>query len=292
MGHMGHMRIRSCGSQVRTLSIAFAASLFLAAVSHGQAMAGGQQATPTYSGAESLQTQLHMLTDVQRQGGAQDPQEVNAYKAFYKADEPAKKIQLGNNFLQRFPKSALAEPVEVGLLQVYYEKQDWTNVYATADSALALKPDDVYVLTTVGWAIPHVYHPDDSDADQLLSKAETYSKHALQVIPTMSKPSYMTDAQFAAMKTQSTIQAHSALGLVYFRRDEFENSAKELQQSTPATANPDATDLYVLGIDLENLKRFADAADAYTRCGEIAGALQDRCKQSADGAKKQVAQSK
>lgn len=286
------MRFPFLGFAVRMLSVAFASSLVLAAVSQAQMQSGGQQAGPIVSGTDQMQTELHMLTDVQRQGGAQDPQEVNAYKAFYKADEPAKKIQLGNSFLQKYPKSALAEPVDVGLLNVYYAKQDWTNVYASADSALALKPDDVYVLTTVGWLIPHVYHPDDSDADQQLDKAEKYSKHAIGVIPTMPKPSYMTDAQFAAMKAQWALQAHSALGLVYFRREDYENSAKELQQSSPSTANPDATDLYVLGVDLENLKRYADAADAYSRCAQIAGSLQDRCKQSADQMKKQVQQSK
>lgn len=286
------MRLSFSGSAAGTLSIAFAASLVLAGVSHAQAMAGGQQATPMVSATDEMQTELHMLTDVQRQGGAQDPQEVNAYKAFYRANEPAKKIQLGDSFLQKYPKSALDEPVDVGLLNAYYERQDWKDVYATADRALALKPDDVYVLTTVGWAIPHFYHPDDSDADQLLDKAEAYAKHALEVIPSMPKPSYMSDAQFAAMKTQSALQAHSALGLVYFRREDYDGSVKELQQSTPSTANPDPADLYVLGVDFENLKRFADAADAYSRCGQVAGPLQDNCKQSADAAKKQIPQSK
>ena len=287
------MRPLFLGVAVRMFSIAFAASFALAAVCHAQmAVAGGQQATPVNAGVDSLQTELHMLTDVQKQGGAQDPAEVNAYKAFYKANEPAKKIELGNSFLQKYPKSALDEPVDVGLLSVYYAKQDWKNVYSTADNALALKPDDLYVLTTVGWVIPHVSQPSDADADQLLDKAETYAKHAIEIMPTMSKPSYMNDAQFAELKTQSAIQAHSALGLVYFRRGDYDNSAKELQQSTPSTANPDPADLYVLGIDFQNLNRFADAADAYNRCGQIAGALQDRCKQSADAAKKQIPQLK
>jgi tetratricopeptide (TPR) repeat protein len=279
-------------SAVRALSIAFSVSLVLASVSHAQGTSGGQQAGPMVSGTDQMQTELHMLTDVQRQGGAQDPQEVNAYKAFYKADEPAKKIELGTRFLQKYPKSALDEPVDVGLLNVYYEKQDWKDVYATADSALALKPDDIYVLTTVSWLIPHVYHPDDADGGQQLNKAEAYAKHAIEILPTMAKPSYMSDAQFAEMKTQSALQAHSALGLVYFRREDYENSTKELQQSTPSTAHPDATDLYVLGVDYENLNRFAAAADAYNRCSQVAGALQDRCKQSADAAKKQIPQSK
>ena len=180
----------------------------------------------------------------------------------------------------------MAEAVDAGLTNVYYEKQDWKNSYAFADSALALKSDDVDVLTNVGWVIPHVFQADAPDADSQLDKAETYEKHALEVLPTLPKPSGLTDAQFAALKTQKSLQAHSALGLVYFRREDYDNSAKELQKSVQDNANPDQTDLYVLGIDLKNLKHYAEAADAFTRCSKLGGNLQDRCSQGADESKK------
>jgi len=257
---------------------------------NGMVVGGGAQPGNAQE-IDSHQTDLRLYTDVQRQTN-ENPEETAAYKAFYNADEPAKKIQMGKAFLQKYPKSYLDEPVEVGLLNAYYANQDWKDVYSTADSALALKPDDVYVLTTVGWIIPHVYQPDDPDAGKLLDTAEQYSKYAIDVIPKMVKPPHTSDEQFAAMKAQSAMRAHSALGLVYFRRNDFENSAKELEQSTPSTATPDQTDLYVLGVDYDNLKRFADAANAYDRCGQIAGFLQDHCKQSAAAAKAQVSQSK
>jgi tetratricopeptide (TPR) repeat protein len=171
-------------------------------------------------------------------------------------------------------------------MNVYYAKQDWKNVYACADSALALKPDDVDVLTTVGWVIPHFFHPDDPDADSQLDKAEKLEKHAIEVMPAMPKPSSLSDAQFAALKTQKTIQAHSALGLVYFRREDYDNSVKELQQSTKNNPNPDQTDLFVLGVDQQSLKHYAEAVDAFNQCAQIAGGMQDRCKQGADEAKK------
>ena len=281
------MRLSSMEIAVRALAVSFASTLVVAAVSQAQM---GQQATPVVSGTDSMQTELHMLTDVQTQKA--DPQEVNAYKAFYKADEPAKKIQLGNSFLQKYPKSPLAEPVDVGLMNVYYAKQDWKNFYSCADSALELKSDDVDVLTMVGWVIPHFYDPNDADADSQLDKAEKLEKHAIEVIPTLHKPSNLSDVQFAALKTQKTVQAHSALGLVYFRRENYDNSAKELQQSTKNNPNPDQTDLFVLGIDLQSLKRYSEAVDAFNQCGQIAGGTQDRCKQSADAVKKQVGQAK
>ena len=237
------------------------------------------------------EAELHAYTDVQRQNN-ENPDEEKAYKDFYKADEPAKKITLGNAFLKKYPKSVYDEMVEVGLMNAYYSNKDWKNVYSTADSALALKPDDVYVLTTVGWIIPHVYDPNDPEAPKLLDTAEQYSKYAIDVIPKMPKPAHMNDAQFADMKDKSTRQAHSALGLVYFRRGSYDLSVKELQEATAGLATPDQTDLFVLGIDLQNLNRFADAADAFSRCGQISGPFQDRCKQSADAANKQAPQSK
>jgi tetratricopeptide (TPR) repeat protein len=275
---------------VRSLSVLCGAVLALAISSHaqnGMVIGGGAQPGNAQE-IDSHQADLHMYTDVQRQT-TENPAETAAYKAFYNADEPAKKIQMGNAFLQKYPKSYLDEPVNVGLLNAYYANQDWKNVYAAADRALTLNPEDVYVLTTVGWLIPHVYQPSDPDAGKLLDTAEQYSKLAVTLIPKMEKPPHTSADQFAAMKAQSAMRAHSALGLVYFRRGDFEDSIKELQQSTPSTASPDATDLYVLGVDFQNLNRFAEAADAYGRCGEIAGPMQAPCKQNAEAAKSDAA---
>lgn len=215
-----------------------------------------------------------------------------AYKVFLKQQEPAKKIQLGTDFVQRYPKSPLAERVDVGMMDVYRAQQDWKDVYQWADNALALQPDDVDVLTTVGWTIPHVYSPDDPNADHDLNKAETYAKHALDVMAKMPKPPDLTDAQFEAAKAKRTFQAHSALGLVYFRREDYADSAKELELSTKGNPAQDATDLFVLGVDLQNLNRYREAEDAFGGCSQIAGPLQNQCKQSAVTAKAQAMQSK
>jgi tetratricopeptide (TPR) repeat protein len=252
-------------------------------------------ATPIQSSTDMQQTEMHELTDVQKQPGVTvDAKEQKAYDAFYHAtsEYPDKKILLGNSFLEKYPKSIFAEAVEAGLTNAYYTKEDWKDFYAAADKALAIKPDDVDVLASVGWVIPHFYNPHDDNADEQLNKAETCEKHAIEVMATMPKPASLTDTQFAAAKAQKASQAHSALGLVYFRREDYANSVTELQQVVQNNANPDQTDLFVLGMDLQNLDKFSDAADVFERCGQIAGNLQDRCKQNADMAKKQVAQPK
>jgi tetratricopeptide (TPR) repeat protein len=221
-----------------------------------------------------------------------DKDEVAAYQKFSKAEEASKKIELGSKFLQKYPKSALAERVNAGLMNVYRAQQDWKDSYRCADSALALDPDDVDVLTTVGWTIPHLYNPSDPDADQELNTAETYAKHAIEVLAKLPKPAGLTDEQFAAAKTRRTFQAHSALGLVYFRREDYEHSASELEQSTTGNPIQDPTDLFVLGVDLQNLNRHSEAAAAFRGCSQVAGVLQNQCKQNADLAQAQVDQAK
>ena len=289
------MKISLSRYALRTLFTLNAVMIFVAVPCHAQGMGGGQQAVPRSTSTDVQQTELHMLTDVQRQPGVKiDPKEQAAYDTFFHVNSelPDKKIQLGNAFLAKYPTSIFAEAVDAGLVDAYYAKQDWPDFYATADKALALKPDDVDVLTTVGWVIPHVYNPHDDNAQEQLNKAETCEKHAIEVMGTMPKPAGLTDKQFAASKAQKAIQAHSALGLVYFRREDYANSASELQQSMVNNPSPDQTDLYVLGIDLQNLNRFGEAADAFGHCAQATGNLQDRCRQSADEAKRQAAQPK
>jgi tetratricopeptide (TPR) repeat protein len=219
-----------------------------------------------------------------------DPEEEAAYKAFYESNpqDADTRIKLGEAFIAKYPMSRYAESVYSGLTHAYYAKQDWKNFYANGDKALALNPNDPSVLVILGWVIPHSLNANDPNAMSDLEKAEKYEKHAIEVVGTMTKPANMTDEQFTQTKAMLLSQAHSGLGLVYFRRHESEDSVRELEQATQGSANPDPTDLFVLGLDLQNLNRYGEAADAFNRCGQISGALQDRCKQSADAAKKQA----
>ncbi len=220
-----------------------------------------------------------------------DPKEEAGYKAFFETPEqdPAKRIELGQDFLQKYSGSRYAEAVYSGLVRAYYAKQDWPNFFASGDKALALKADDVDILAMVGWVIPHLLDPHDPDAGQKLDKAETFEKRALVALASMPKSPDMTDEQFARYKTEKSAEAHSGLGLVYFRRADFEAAAKELTLATQAVANPDPTDLYALGASLYNLKRFSEAAGAFTKCAESPTGLQAVCKQQAEDAKKHAA---
>jgi tetratricopeptide (TPR) repeat protein len=284
-----NFRFKSLGTRI--LIFALAASAGFAAVCRAQGTNPNLQVDKEAQDDQNRQLKERTMTTPPP---AVDPQEEAAYKAFFDAgpQAPDTRIQLGNDFLQKYPASRYDESVYAGLVQAYYSKQDWKNFYADADKALALNADDIGVLTMVGWVIPHVINPDDPDAQKNLDKAETYEKRAIELIGAMPKPANLTDDQFSQSKASALSQAHSGLGLVYFRRQRLEDSVSELKQATESAASPDQTDYYVLGYDLQSLKRFPESADAFNRCSQITGGLQDRCKQAADNARKQAAQPK
>ncbi len=292
------MKSRSVFIAMPILALAILAQLGLARASQAQGTNPNKVVDQ-----ETQQDQNQQLKQKTLQNGDQpqtppapkvDPAEEAAYKAFFEAGAsvPDTRIQLGNDFLAKYPTSRYAESVYSGIVQAYYSKQDWKNFYATADKGIAAYPDDVTMLAMVGWVIPHVFDPNSADASSNLDKAEKYEKHAIEVIGAMVKPAGLTDDQFAQSKSTVLSEAHSGLGLVYFRRGRWADSASELQQATQASASPDQTDYFVIGVDFDRQSKFPEALEAYTKCGQIMGSLQDRCKQSADTDKKQAAQSK
>jgi tetratricopeptide (TPR) repeat protein len=220
-----------------------------------------------------------------------DPDEEAAYKAFAdtKPEDADKRIQLGEKYVDKYPSGKYDAQVYQGLTTAEYSKQNLPKMYVDADKALALNPDDVTVLVLVGWVIPHNFDPNDLSAESRLDKGEKYEKHALEVLATLPKPANLTDEQFAKVKAQGESQAHSGLGLIYFRRQDYELSIAELKKSTADPANQDATDYYVMGVELTRLKRFSESADAFQKCAAMPGGLQDRCKQMGTDAKKQAA---
>lgn len=257
-----------------SVAVVLACILVVASVARGQGEGVANQ-TQMGSTGGGMTDQLYFgnfEAQVQRDQAA-------AYSAFLKEPDPVKKVQLGTGFLQKYPKSPLVERIDAGLVDAYRAQQDWPDAYRSADRALALQPDDVDVLATVGWTIPHVYSPSDPNPDQELDKAEAYAKHAIEILSKIPKPAGMTDAQFAYAKARRTFQAHSALGLIDFRRQDYDVSARELGLATSGNPMPDQTDLYVLGVDFQNLNRPADANDAFSRCAQIPGALQEQCEQ-------------
>jgi len=222
-----------------------------------------------------------------------DPAEEAAYKVFFNLKQSDDKavVKSGEDFAEKYPNSKYREGVYSKLAQAYYLEQNYAKMYADGDKVLEIDPDNVDILVLEGWVIPHNSpNPDDLDAQKKLDRAAQYEKHALELIPKIPKPAQMTDADFAKSRDSLTSQAHSGLGLVYFRKGQLEESVAELKQATENSAIADAIDFYVLGVEQRQLKKYDDAMDSFDKCAKTPGSpVADRCNQQKDATKKLAA---
>lgn len=283
-----------------THNLAFAvAAAFLSAVLFFPSVANGQGGTspagPVNNSVTSMdgrQAQTDMTEKYLRQELG-DPKEEAAYQAFHKADEDGdKKIHLGISFLAKYPSDRYTAAVYEELSQTYYDRKDLPSFYIYSEKGLSLFPDDVHLLALSGWVIPRAFDANAPNADKNLDKAEVYEKHALDLLDKMQKPAALTDDRFTQFKTGELAVAHSGLGLVYFRREQYDASAKELITATQYEAPPDPTDYFILGADLENLSKYKEAADAFNRCAQTAGSMQGQCQKYAGDASQRAADAK
>lgn len=272
------MKLSKLSPKIGVIALATSAALFGAAVIQAQ---GNGQAAPSLKDNGQGGNSAQGGKNTQGRGPAIDPAEEAGIKAFNAATTDDAKIQAGEDFEQKFPNSRYIEGIQGTLVTLYYGKQDWAKFYPEADKALAKDPNNVPVLTLVGWVIPRVFDPKDPSEPAKLDKAEQDEKHALELISTMQKPATLTDDQFNQAKASAASQAHSGLGMTYFRKNDFQDSSKELEAATTETSDVDPADLYILGMDYQKLNRNSDAAAAYTKCAAIPGGLQDTCKKSA-----------
>jgi tetratricopeptide (TPR) repeat protein len=258
-GRRKRMTLRSIRNGIGIFAATLAAALTLSTVSYAQR--GGRGGPP---------------------GEASVSPEEAYYNSWNHERDPQKKAKLGEQFVRTYPTSRHDQEVYDQLVLAYDAKQDWSNFYAASDKAIAQYPDDVTVLALTGWVIPHLYSADDPDADKKLDKAEVYDKHALEVIPKLVKAPDAKQEEFVSIQKAMLTMAYSGLGLVYFRKTNYQDSVKELQQATQTASTPDPIDFYALGAGLEHLSRYSEAADAYQKCSQIPGNLQTPCKDSAE----------
>src|SRR5260370_11477068 len=157
------------------------------------------------------------------------------------------------------------------------------------EKEISLAPNDVSTLALLAQTLPRAWKSSASDAMQVLAKAEQYSKQAIEIAPTLTKPEGMTDEAFASARNQALAMAHSGLGLVYVRRGKNAAAIPELEQAIKVDPNPDPVNYYLLGMANKATSHFDDAIAVFNKCAAMTGPLQGTCKVQAEDAKKQGA---
>ena len=257
----------------------------------GQGQGQPQQQQPPRQPGTPGQAAPAQPTPAQPAAPPVNPEEEAAYKAFFdlKETEVDLKIQRGEEFLKKFPESRYRDSVYSTLLSAYVWVQQPDKVLATGEKALQLNPDNLTVLATMGRVLPRLTRSADLDAEQKLEKAEKYSKHAIELLGNIQKPDNLTEEDFTKAKNEMLAMCHSGLGFTYIHRQRYPDSVTALEQATTLIPDADPSDFFLLGVAYQETKRFSDAVKAFGRCSEETWALQERCKQSMEQAKKLAA---
>jgi len=202
------------------------------------------------------------------------------------AIDQAKRIELGEAFLQKYPNSRYRSPVYGTLVMAYVQSGQVQKMEEVADKEIALNPNDVQVLAVVGQTLPRAMNSKTPEPEKVLTKAEQYDRKAIELTPTLPKPASVSDEAFSAVKNQTLGMAHGGLGLVYIRRGKFSEAIPELNQAVTIDPTPDPVNYYLLGMANVKTSHFDDSVAAYNKCAAIAGTMQETCKKGAEEAKK------
>jgi tetratricopeptide (TPR) repeat protein len=174
------------------------------------------------------------------------------------------------------------------LVSGYLAKQEVPKMIDAGEKEIALNPNDTPILGLMGQTLARTLNPKAPDALAQLNKAELYSKRAIEVTPTLSKPAELSDEQFTNAKNNALEMGYSGLGLVYLQEGKYDQAIPTLEQSlkTDTHPEPDPVNLYLLGLANEKASHFDAAVTAFTKCAAIQSTLQANCKAGIESAKK------
>jgi len=213
-----------------------------------------------------------------------------AYKNVLAAQggDPAMQIQVGEDFITKFPMSKYVPGVYGMLTTAYYTSGNTDKMFAAGAKSLELNPDNVDVLALLAMAIPRRVKANTPDGPQQLVKAEGYAHHAIELIPSLPKPETVDDATFEKAKNDKLALCHSGLGLLAIDHQKYEDARTELTQALQLATSPDPVDYYLLGNADAQSSFLNGAVAAYEKCAAT-GPLVAACKSREEAVKKDIA---
>src|SRR5947207_1409471 len=186
------------------------------------------------------------------------------FSGAYQAKDPAKRAGLLTRFAQIFPDSPYANQALGVAATAYQQAQNAPKMLEVANGLLAKDPNNLGMLLLCS-----DYYGEKGEQ---LDKAEAYAKKAVAVLQTAEKPEGVTDEQWAQQKALQKGLALSSLGQVNIQKKDNAQAAENLKAAAPLLKPDDgsyARNQYRLGFALLNLKRNAEAKEAFTQAASV-----------------------
>lgn len=209
------------------------------------------------------------------------------FSGVYKEANPAKRAAVLVKFAESFPDSEFASQALGVAATSYQQAQNTPKMLEVANGVLAKDPDNVGMLLLLS-----DYYCDKADQ---VDKAGTYAKKVVSLLDTAQKPEGTTEEQWAQQKALQKGLALSSLGQVNIEKKDNAQAVENLKAAAPLVKADDgsyARNQYRLGFALLNLKRSAEAKQAFTEAASVnspyKGPAQEKLKGMAAAGKKKA----
>jgi tetratricopeptide (TPR) repeat protein len=188
------------------------------------------------------------------------------YNGALQARDAGKRAALLTRFAQAFPDSPYTNQALGVAATSYLQAQNAPKMLEVANGLLAKDPNNLGMLLVLS-----DYYCDKVDQ---LAKAETYSKKAISLLDAAPKPEGLTDQQWAQQKGLQKGLALSSLGQVNIEKKDNPQAVDNLKAAAPLLKPDDGSygrNQYRLGFALLNLKKTAEAKEAFTQAASVNG---------------------
>lgn len=186
------------------------------------------------------------------------------YGAAYQTQNPAKRAQLLTGFAQWFPDSQYSNQAAVVAAGIYEQLQNGPKMLEVANGLLTKDPNNIGMLLLLS-----DYY---SEKGEQLDKAESSAKKAITLLGTAQKPEGATDEQWTQQVSLQKGLALSSLGQVNIQKKDNAAAVDNFKSAAPllkADENSYGRNQYRLGFALLNLKKNAEAKQAFTEAASV-----------------------
>lgn len=166
---------------------------------------------------------------------AEAPEEYDAYLDLIEATAPQALIHSARRFEQSWPKSSLLAHVRQLQFEAYTKLGRLGDAIQTAGQALTLTPDNHMVRAGLA-----VILANEARTPQQLEGAGREARTTLERLNAFVPPKSLPYPRWEQAARRVRGQAHSALGLVAFKRDRMDEALHEFETSVAFSPDPPA----------------------------------------------------
>ncbi|MGB7283637.1 MAG: hypothetical protein WBE13_15325 [Candidatus Acidiferrum sp.] len=186
------------------------------------------------------------------------------YLVDYRTANPATRAEVLTHFAQIFPDSPYANQALGVAAASYQQAQNVPKMLEVANGLLAKDPNNIGMLLLLS-----DYY---SEKGEQLDKAESSAKKAIDLLGNAQKPEGVTDEQWQQQISLQKGLALSSLGQVGIQKKQNAQAAENFKAAAPLLKADEGSygrNQYWLGFALLNLKRNAEAKEAFTQAASV-----------------------